>query len=220
MSEEKPPVTLRSTITATFAGIFRGTDPSIVFLALFALLGVIVCTSLTIWTPWGGLGTICFLLFFLYILVCWRRGSRERSSLDVPALELKVRTGEDELALSVPAGEQIDNAKRLLGHLRKIVQARQIPPAPKGEVLGTPADEKSLREYSPEERLKVQQQWADDIPRHDHEIIHQVTSSIKQLDELTAAPTSTKDHALHQAATEQRQQESALSDSIVAQPPS
>jgi hypothetical protein len=216
MTDEKQAVTLRSAISATFAGVFRGTDPSLVFLGLFALLGVIVSTSLTIWTPWGGLGTIVFLLFFLYILRVWGRGAAARSTLDLPSTRLNVRSGEDEVSLSVPLGNEVASVKGLLTHMREIVQARRLPPAPKGKVLGSPSDDKSLREYSPEERLAMEQRWAAEIPLHDRQVIDQLTSCVKTLEELGAQ--SNEDVAgLRQGIAEQTQQ-ARSSGSIIATP--
>jgi hypothetical protein len=213
MTEEKQAVTLRSAISATFAGVFRGTDPSLVFLGLFALLGVIVSTSLTIWTPWGGLGTIVFLLFFLYILWVWGRGTAVRSTLDLPSTRLNFRSGEDEVSLSVPSGNELVAVKRLLTHMREIVQARHLPPTPRGEILGSPSNDKSLREYSHEERSAVEKRWAEEIPLHDRQIIDQLTSSVKTLEGLGAQSIGDV-VGLQQSVVVQKQQSGATGSTV------
>lgn len=210
MTEEKQPVSLDTSITAKFSGIFRGNDPSLVFLGLFALLGVIVCTTLTVWTPWGGLGVAAFLLFFLFILLNWKRAGNARSNLDVPATTLNLRTGEDEIAVSFPSVHSVENARNLLTQMREVMLSRQLPPAPTGEVVGPSSDQKSLRIYSPEEQQKILDRWTREIPEHDRRVVDELTSSMK-------APEG-RSEGLRQASSEQVQQLEPSTSSTISTP--
>jgi len=105
-----------------------------------------------------------------------------RAQTDAPPGQFTWKSGTEELALSLPMDQRNYVIKRMLSGMRSIVQARELPPSPRGAVRGNPADEAALKEYLPEEQQAVEKKWAQEIPKHDELVVDQLEAAIKSLE--------------------------------------
>src|SRR5690242_14521693 len=191
---QRPKQSFEARVKARVSGVSRGTDLSLLGLALFCVFGVIGCFWASLWVSSAKFGAWIFLAAFLFLLVAWAKGLSDRNALDVPPAQLSVTSGPDSFNLSLPLDKRDYVFKKMFSCMRTVVQARAILPAPRGAVVGNPSDAKVLREYSPEERAVVEKRWNEEIPKHDEQVIEGLVSRNKILEARTGGEQANAPH--------------------------
>lgn len=150
------------------------------------LVGVVVCLWLSRWSPWALAGAAVFLFGFLFVLWVWQGGVSARNRMDAPPARIAWKSDAGSLDLSLPVDDPKVMARRVLGIIRKLVQSREIPPAPRGSVLGNPSHEADLKEYSDEERKSIEEKWKREIPEHDQAAVEKLASAVRNLEDSSS----------------------------------
>lgn len=182
MSPDAPKLSLTGQMQAKISGVSRGTDISLMVFGGICLIGTLGCFWLSLWQPWAAAGSVIFLLCFIFILYVWRQGTPARAQAEAPPAQLTWKSDGNELAVSIPVDSQNYVVKQMLSRMRAIVHSRTPLPSPHGEVRGSPTDEKSLKEYSDDERRAVAEKWSAEISTHDHTVVEQLELTMKSLE--------------------------------------
>ena len=187
----KTPLSLSGEVQVNISGTSRGTDISLIALACVSLFGSVGCFWLSIRIPWALIGAFGFLAGFGYILSVWRRGVAARAQADAPGAQFMWKSDSQAMTVTLPVDPDNYVVKRMLSGMRSIVQARELPPTPRGAVLGNPADEKALAEYSPEEQQAIERTWAKEILEHDDLVVEELATASKSLQSGSATGAET-----------------------------
>lgn len=174
---------MRAGIWARLSGILRGGDPSLVILSIVCLAGVLGSLALMPRTPWALAAVFGFLLAFAFLLYGWKTTLAARAQMEAPLTQIRVTS--DTLSVVGPVPDQRTAVQNLLALLRAAIQSRQMPPPPRGQVQGNPADDNSLREYASVERDALYNRFLQEIPGHDRQVIEQIASAERALEATT-----------------------------------
>ena len=182
MPPKPPEISLTGQLQANISGVSHGTDISLIVFGIVCLVGTLGCFVLSLWQPWASVGAAAFLVGFGFVLYVWRQGAAARTQAEAPPAQFTWRSDGNEMAVSIPLDSQNYVAKKILSGMRSLIQGREPPPTPRGEVRGNPADEKSLREYSENERRTIEEKWALEVSKHDQVVVEQLESAIRSLE--------------------------------------
>jgi len=182
MPPKPPEISLTGQMQANISGVSHGTDISLIVFGIVCLIGTLGCFALSLWQPWASVGAVAFLVGFGFILYVWRQGAAARTQAEASPAQFTWKSGVNEVAVSIPLDSQNYVAKKILSGMRSLIQGREPPPTPRGEVRGNPSEQESLKEYSENERSAIEEKWAREVSKHDQVVVEQLESAIKSLE--------------------------------------
>ncbi len=173
-------------------GEAKGSQPVLLVFAIlsfFLLVGGIASILISSVLGWAAVvagGVSLSLGIWLVRMVCrmWNTAQPTVDSAKEQPIQGTISISETQLAISGTDATvfAVDNRNLVLTLVERLFMQKQLPP-PSGEVIGSPADAASIRQYSPAEAEVVNLKQCEDLQASKEELS-------KQLSRLKALPTS------------------------------
>lgn len=176
---------LQAKVSALIRANLRGHEKGILIPSVLFLIVFLSSLLVSIWHP--GWQSTCGIIVGLAGIIgtAIRSVSVATRFRELDTLPTKIDVAQDELRVETPLGDE-SHMIRLVSFIRQVVQNRQPPPLPQGEVdTRNITDKNAVTAYSEQQAKEIQEELVANVKEHDKRILEYLKEAERKIILLT-----------------------------------